>query len=100
MLTLAFTLVFAVSKEIGPGADLEVEFNALIAGDELVLRGGVYMLPVDRFSIDNAIGTAQKPIVIRSKPGERAHLIRADINQNIIDIGKADYLEFHDIEFE
>jgi hypothetical protein len=100
MLSAAVILFLSATKEIGPGADVEVEINLLGPGDELVLRGGLYTLPTDRFSIDNAAGTAVAPIVVRSKTGERARLTRPDVNQNLIDIGSASYFTFKDIDFE
>ncbi len=85
------------SKEIGPGANVAMEVAALNPGDELVLRGGMYTLPTSRWLIDRN-GTAQLPIVIRSKTGERAHLHRPDANQNLADISSR-HLVFRELEF-
>src|SRR5262245_346077 len=100
MSPLALALLLAATKEIAPGVDLEVEVNLLGPGDELVLRGGTYMLPAARFSIDDAVGTAAMPITVRGKPGERAVITRPDANQNLIDIVRADWLVFRDLVFQ
>ncbi len=91
-------VALAATKEIGPGANVEVEIAALNPGDELVLRGGTYALPAERFTIDK-VATQASPIVIRSKDGERARLQRPDANQNIIDFVRADWLVLRNISF-
>ncbi len=97
-LLLAPAAVFALTKEIGPGANVEAEIAALNPGDELVLRGGAYTLPTERFTIDK-LATQALPIIIRSKTGERAVLHRPDANQNIIDFIHADWLVLRNLTF-
>lgn len=97
-LLLTPVIVLAATKEIGPGDNVEAEIAALNPGDELVLRGGTYPLPTERFSIDK-VATQALPITIRSKDGERARLQRPDANQNIIDFVRADWLVLRNISF-
>jgi hypothetical protein len=99
MLLLLPTLSLAASREIGPGDDVEGSIAALAPGDELVLRGGVYSLPSERFSVD-LVASPEHPIVIRSVDGERARLVRSNADQNLIDFVRAEYLEIRDIAFE
>jgi MYXO-CTERM domain-containing protein len=89
--------VFAASTELGPGDNIEAAIQGLGPGDELVLRGGLYTL-TERFSFGIA-GTAQQPILIRAKDGERPHLMRPNANENLIDIDQADYVTIRGIEF-
>lgn len=85
----------AATIEIGPADNLQANVNALVPGDELVLRGGLYTL-TSRFSI-GVSGTAALPIVIRAKSGETPHLTR-DPAQNTINIENASWLELRGIE--
>jgi hypothetical protein len=45
------------------------------------------------------VGTADRPILIRSKPGERAHIRQDNPGQNVIEISNARYLVIRDLEF-
>jgi hypothetical protein len=87
----------AQALEVGPADDVEGAINALQPGDELVLQGGTYTL-TDRFSFDLS-GTADAPIVIRAKDGERPHFHREGADQNLIDIDGAHYVVLRGIEF-
>jgi hypothetical protein len=87
----------AVTKEIGPSANLAMELAALNPGDELMLQGGTYTLGTSQLAISRS-GTAAMPIIIRGKTGERAHITRPNQNQNIADISGR-YLVFRDLEF-
>ncbi|HMJ14717.1 MAG TPA: right-handed parallel beta-helix repeat-containing protein, partial [Polyangiaceae bacterium] len=86
----------AASTEVGPGADVEAAMNALRPGDTLVLRGGEYTL-TDAWHVTMR-GTAQAPIVVRAKAGERPHLHRPLANQNVIDFDDVEHLLFSGIE--
>jgi hypothetical protein len=82
--------------EIGPGDDLRASVNALAAGDELVLQGGIYDISA-RFSIGIS-GTESEPIVIRAKQGEVPVITRPDANQNTINIESAQHVTLRGIE--
>ncbi|HEY3237176.1 MAG TPA: right-handed parallel beta-helix repeat-containing protein [Polyangiaceae bacterium] len=86
----------AASIEIGPADDLITAANALLPGDELVLRGGTYTLS-RRFGL-GASGTAAAPILIRAKAGELPIVNRPLLDQNIVDVNGS-YLTFQGIEF-
>ena len=87
----------AATTEVGPTDDVEAAINALKPGDELVLRGGTYTL-TDRFGIAVS-GTAQAPIVVRAKDGEKPHFTRASANQNVVDLDDVNYFTLRGIEF-
>jgi hypothetical protein len=87
----------AAPIEIGPEDDLEAAWNALAPGDELVLRGGMYVVS-GRFGV-SAAGTEAEPIVIRAKDGERPHVHRDGADQNLVDIDRAEYVTLRGIEF-
>lgn len=90
LLILALASQNVIAVEIGPGDDFEGAANALSAGEELVLRGGVYTF---NGNITVAVnGTAANPIVIRAKDGEQPILEQATGNQNVIEINGASYL--------
>ena len=55
--------------ELGPTDDVEAAINAAQPGDEIVLQGGTYTL-TQRFGI-SVSGTAQAPITLRAKDGEK-----------------------------
>ena len=94
---LAFRVANAATTEVGPTDDVEAAINALNPGDELLLQGGTYTL-TDRFGI-SVSGTAQAPIVVRAKDGEKPHLTRASANQNVVDSMTSNYLTLRGIEF-
>jgi hypothetical protein len=87
----------AAAIEIGPGDDIRAAIASLQPGDTLDLRGGLYVLN-SAFRI-GPVGTADRPIVIRSKPGERAHIRQDNPNQNIIEVSNARYLTLRGLEF-
>ncbi|MBX3131401.1 MAG: right-handed parallel beta-helix repeat-containing protein [Polyangiaceae bacterium] len=82
---------WATTYDISPGANLGAEIAKLQPGDELVLAGGTYTLTA-RLGV-SVQGTAQSPIIIRSKDNETAHITR-DASQNVINIENAAYLIF------
>src|SRR3990172_1060450 len=74
--------------EIGPEANLCGEINALVTGEELVLRPGDYQGPctIRRGGVPGA------PIVIRAKdPAARPRIVWAGVTANALDI-KADHV--------
>lgn len=77
--------------EIGPGDDFEAAAAALEPGDELVLRGGVYTF--DENITVSVNGTANLPIIIRSRDGEEAILEQATANNNVLEINGSTFLE-------
>jgi MYXO-CTERM domain-containing protein len=85
----------ATTYEIDSTANLGSEVARLIAGDELVLRGGTYTLSA-RLTI-SVSGTASAPITIRGRDGEVAHLTR-DATQNVINVVGARYLVLKNLE--
>lgn len=91
------TAAFAAEYEISPGDDVEVAIAMLQAGDELVLRDGMYTVQ-GRFSVD-LVGTEDNPILIRAADGETPHIHRADSGENLIDLDVAEFVEFRGIEF-
>lgn len=86
---------WAASYEIAPGANLSQEIAKLKAGDELVLKGGTYTLS-GKLTVSVA-GTANAPIVIRSKDGETAHITR-DASQNVINVENTKYVVLRKLE--
>lgn len=87
----------AATTEIGPADDPELAISRLGPGDELVLRGGTYEVN-GRFTI-NLVGMPASPIVIRAKDGEHPHIHRAGVDQNLIDLDRADHVVIRGIEF-
>lgn len=87
----------AYGAEIGPGDDLEVAAAALSPGEELVLRGGTYFF--DENVTITANGTAEQPVTIRAKNGERPIIEQATINQNVVEINGSSHLVVSGIEF-
>ena len=99
-LRLAVLLLVAGSvgaTEIGPGDDIRGAIAALRPGDVLDLRGGTYVL-ISSFNVGPK-GTVAAPVVVRSKPGERAHIRQDNANQNIIEVANAQYFVLRDLEF-
>jgi MYXO-CTERM domain-containing protein len=98
VLCCASCLLLTVSRagaaivELTPADDVEAAINAAMPGDEIVLGGGMYAL-TERFGI-SVSGTADAPIVIRAKEGERPILHREGADQNAIDVDDASYLVF------
>ncbi|MBT8130740.1 MAG: right-handed parallel beta-helix repeat-containing protein [Gammaproteobacteria bacterium] len=87
----------ADAVEIGPGDDLEAAVRALVPGEELVLRGGVYSF--DENITLTANGTTSQPIVIRAKAGEFPVFTQATSNHNVVEINGSSYLVLQGIEF-
>ena len=82
--------------EIGPSDNLQAAVNALLPGDELVLRGGTYTLS-SRFTI-NLTGTAEAPIVIRAKTGEIPVIVYPSSAQNTINVEFSQYVTLRGLE--
>ena len=70
--------------EIGPGDGLQSHVNALLPGDELVLRGGTYTMG-SRFSIQ-LTGSSESHITIRAKAGETPVIVYPNAGQNVINV--------------
>jgi hypothetical protein len=87
----------AFALEIGPGDDVRAAIAALVPGDVLDLRGGTYTLS-SSFRI-GPVGTSSSPIVVRSKPGERAYIHQSNAGQNVIEISNARHFVLRDVEF-
>jgi Right handed beta helix region len=95
-----FTMFAASSTfagEIAPGGDLRTAIAALKPGEELVLRGGTYTFSsAFRVTVN---GTAEQPIVMRAKDGERPVIQQTSGAQNIIEISGSRYFVVRGIEF-
>lgn len=81
LLSLLLLPCIAGAVELAPGGDIRGTFGGLKAGEELVLRGGTYTLST-KILISNS-GTAQQPIVLRAKEGEKP-IIELNTNSNNI----------------
>ena len=87
----------ALAVDIAPGGDLRAAIAALKPGEELRLAGGTYTVSSGfRVTVN---GTAQQPIVMRSRDGERALIRQTNGNENIIEISNSSYFVVRDIEF-
>jgi len=91
------SLNLARAAEIGPGDDLEAAVAALLPGEELVLRGGAY--DFDGNVTLRANGTADQPVVIRAKAGERPVISQATTAHNVVEINSSSYLEIRGLVF-
>jgi hypothetical protein len=89
------TAAFAV--DIAPGGNLRTAIAALKPGEELRLAGGTYT--VDSGFRVTVNGTAQQPIVMRSKDGERAIIQQTNSGQNVFEISGSKYFVVRNIEF-
>jgi parallel beta-helix repeat protein len=90
-----FIVAISNAAEIGPSDNLEAAVASLAPGDELILQGGVYQF--DGNVTLQANGTAEAPIVVRAKDGERPVLTQATNQHNVIEINSASYLQFRGI---
>ncbi|MFT5354005.1 MAG: MYXO-CTERM domain-containing protein [Polyangiales bacterium] len=88
--------VLAETFDANPGDDIESMMGTLNPGDELVLRGGMYVT-TERFSV-NIAGTEEEPIVIRAAEGERPHINRPNASENLID-WSVEWVVIRGIEF-
>jgi hypothetical protein len=87
----------ALAADIAPGGNLKAAITALQPGEELRLAGGTYTLDSGfRVTVN---GTAQQPIVMRAKDGERAIIRQANTGQNIFEISGSSYFVVRGIEF-
>ena len=96
LLTIAAAPTIAAVVEINPNDDLEVAVAGLSPGDELVLQGGIYFF--DENVTLRANGTADQPIVIRAKAGEKPVVEQATDRQNVVEV-RATYLVLRGIAF-
>ena len=82
------------TREIGPEADLCVEINALPAGEELLLRPGVYR---GGCTVHQG-GRPDAPTVIRAKdPSSRPRIAYGERDTNVFTL-RADHLTFRGLE--
>jgi hypothetical protein len=95
VLIAAAPAAFAV--DIAPGGNLRTAIAALKPGEELRLAGGTYT--VDSGFRVTVNGTAQQPIVMRSRDGERALIRQTNSGQNVFEISGSRYFVVRDIEF-
>ena len=95
VLLTSATAAFAV--DIAPGGNLRTAIAALKPGEELRLAGGTYT--VDSGFRVTVNGTAQQPIVMRSKDGERAVIQQTNSGQNVFEISGSKYFVVRNIEF-
>jgi len=87
----------AFAVDIAPGGNLRTAIAALKPGEELRLAGGTYT--VDSGFRVTVNGTAQQPIVMRSKDGERAIIQQTNSGQNVFEISSSRYFVVRNIEF-
>jgi hypothetical protein len=87
----------AFAVDIAPGGNLRTAIAALKPGEELRLAGGTYT--VDSGFRVTVNGTAQQPIVMRSKDGERAIIQQTNSGQNVFEISSSKYFVVRNIEF-
>ena len=88
----------APAREIAPGADLQAAVDSLHAGDQLVLRGGTYVLG-KRLRIV-ALGTASAPIAVKAAQGERVVIKQTNANANIIEIAESRHFILRGLELQ
>lgn len=87
----------AQAAEIAPGGDLRAAIAALRPGDTLELAGGTYTMSSSfRVTVN---GTAQAPITIRAKAGQRPVIQQTNAGQNIIEISGSSHAVFAGIGF-
>jgi hypothetical protein len=87
----------ALALDIAPGGNLRTAIAALKPGEELRLAGGTYT--VDSGFRVTVNGTAQQPIVMRSRDGERAIIQQTNPGQNVFEISGSKYFVVRNIEF-
>jgi hypothetical protein len=83
--------------EISPGADVRSAIAALKAGDELILRGGVYTQST-KIVIDK-VGTSQLPYTIRAKEGENVLIELNTASDNLVEVQGASHVKLRGIRF-
>ncbi len=102
MRAVLFVLAFLMAAHanaagIAPGGDLRAAIAALRPGETLELAGGTYSLNSSfRVTVN---GTAQAPIVIRAREGERPVIEQTNPGQNIIEISGSSHVVFSGIAF-
>jgi hypothetical protein len=82
--------------EVGPEDDVRAAIAALSAGDELVLRAGLYVLD-SKLAITVA-GTASSPVTIRSNDSGTAVLAMNTPDHNVVEISDTQYLVFRGLK--
>jgi hypothetical protein len=87
----------AFAVDIAPGGNLRAAIAALEPGEELRLAGGTYT--VDSGFRVTVNGTAQQPIVMRAKDGERAVIQQTNSGQNVFEISGSSYFVVRNVEF-
>ena len=97
VLILASCSVRAVILEIGPTSNFHLIMANLNAGDELILRGGIYQRTSAWLGL-SLKGTPTKPIVIRAKRGEQPVFSYNQFDQNLIQILDSQHLTIDGLE--
>lgn len=87
---------FAATTEARPGDDVASLVSSLRPGDELVLRGGRYLLTAP-FVVDVA-GTAEAPVTVRAADGEVPRFHRAAGDLDVWTVARAAYLTVSGVE--
>lgn len=77
---------------------MQAAIDALHAGDQLVLRGGAYVLR-KRLRVV-AVGTASGPIVVKAATGERPVIKQTNAEANIIEIVKSRHFVLRGVELQ
>ncbi|RKY20645.1 MAG: hypothetical protein DRQ55_07010 [Planctomycetota bacterium] len=75
----------AASGDLSNGRRLVEAVAALKPGDRLRIGAGTWSVP-SKFVVD-LVGTAELPIWIESRPGDRVIITRPDAKQNVMDVG-------------
>ena len=83
--------------EIGPSSNFHTIMRNLQAGDELILRGGIYQRNASWLGL-SLQGTPAQPIVIRAKQGEKPVFSYGKYDQNLIQIFDSQYLSISGLE--
>jgi hypothetical protein len=97
MLACLLAAFGAQAAEIAPGGDLRAAIAALRPGDTLELAGGTYTMSSSfRVTVN---GTAQAPITIRARAGQRPVIQQNNAGQNIIEISGSSHVVFQGIGF-
>lgn len=90
LLAMCALPIVSHALEIGPGADIRGTLAGMQPGQELVLRGGTYTLS-SKIVVAN-VATAQQPLVIRAKDGEKPIIVLPTANDNVIEVVGARYV--------
>jgi hypothetical protein len=82
---------------VAPGMDIQAAADALLPGDTLYFRGGIYPLPGLTLACK---GRPDAWIHIRNEPGEAAILRGIDPAYNLVEFDAAEFLEIEGLEVD